>query len=297
MSLSSGDDDQDTLSFPLAQLSAALTATPGDAGHQRQAAVSSNDGGGSVLTATSGVAGDGPSATQASSSPSITFAWTPRAAEALLRVRFGAMRDRFHRNKSSKQLAIAWELVAAETSRIGGVIVDSKQCKSKIKHMHKQYTAYRVAEAATGNQTDKPLREPPCYSTMCDVWDDREGMNADAFFSSDASDRSLPGSSREQLQESVNADDESDGGAVQRAVQGSSRGWKSRTGKRSRRSDDTVEGMISIGEGLNNIAEAFKVARVQSGETQGSDVASSMRELTETVRSQAQSNHEMMSSV
>ncbi|KAI9983761.1 hypothetical protein PInf_007832 [Phytophthora infestans] len=54
------------------------------------------------------------------------------------------MRDRFHRNKSSKQLSIAWDLVAAETSRLGGLIVDAKQCKSRLKYMHKQSSTQRI---------------------------------------------------------------------------------------------------------------------------------------------------------
>ncbi|KAG2808253.1 hypothetical protein PC116_g25275 [Phytophthora cactorum] len=55
-------------------------------------------------------------------------------------------------------------------------------CKLKLKHMHKQYTAYRVAQEVTGNTTERPLQEPLCYEAMCDVWGDLEGMDTDAFF-------------------------------------------------------------------------------------------------------------------
>ncbi|KAF4130600.1 hypothetical protein GN958_ATG20182 [Phytophthora infestans] len=35
-------------------------------------------------------------------------------------------------------------MVAAETFRLGDLQVDAGHCKSKLKHMHKQHTAYRV---------------------------------------------------------------------------------------------------------------------------------------------------------
>ncbi|ETO99801.1 hypothetical protein F441_22775 [Phytophthora nicotianae CJ01A1] len=262
---------------------------------ERQSAVASLsvDAAGKALTAGGSAASEGPNAAQ---EPPTTFAWTPKAAEALLRVRYETMRDRFHRNKSAKQLSIAWGLVATETSRLGGLIVDAKQCKSKLKHTHKQYTAYRVAEGATGNATDKPLKEPPCFATMCDVWEDHDGMDADAFFTSDASYQNLSSDSSQQLHERSDAEVECGKEAKHRDEQRASRGWKSR-GKRSRGSDDAAAGMMSIGAGLNNIAEAFKAARVQNTESQSSDVLSSLKELTETVRSQARSSEEMMSSV
>ncbi|KAF4149075.1 hypothetical protein GN958_ATG01728 [Phytophthora infestans] len=44
-----------------------------------------------------------------------------KASETLLRARFVAMKHRFQGTRSSKQLAAAWSLVAAETFRLGGL--------------------------------------------------------------------------------------------------------------------------------------------------------------------------------
>ncbi|KAF4137178.1 Myb/SANT-like DNA-binding domain, partial [Phytophthora infestans] len=113
------------------------------------------------------------------------FAWTTRAADALLRVRFESMAYRFGGAKSSSQLRAAWIMVAAEVSRLGGIVVSPTQCKSKIKYMQKQYTEYRVDQRDTGNRTEIPLREPASYGTMCEVWGNMTGMQSEAFYSSD----------------------------------------------------------------------------------------------------------------
>ncbi|KAL3671893.1 hypothetical protein V7S43_002560 [Phytophthora oleae] len=95
------------------------------------------------------------------------------------------MKERFRGSKNSVQLKSSWTMLASEVSRLSDITVKSTQCKSKIKYMQKQYTEYRVAQSDTGNRTDAPLREPPCYATMCDVWGDASGMQTDAFYSSD----------------------------------------------------------------------------------------------------------------
>ncbi|KAG3100181.1 hypothetical protein PI124_g15144 [Phytophthora idaei] len=59
-------------------------------------------------------------------------------------------------------------MVASETFRVSGLKIDVVQCKSS-KHLHKLYTAFRVAQYETGNTTEKPLKEPLCYATMGDV--------------------------------------------------------------------------------------------------------------------------------
>ncbi|KAI9997915.1 hypothetical protein PInf_002172 [Phytophthora infestans] len=115
----------------------------------------------------------------------IRAAMTQAQAEEAHANSTAALRPRLG-TRSSKQLAAACSLVAAETFRLGGLQVNTGQCKSKLKHMHKQYTAYRVALLDTGNATEKQLKEPMCYETMCDVWSDHYGMDADPFFSSDA---------------------------------------------------------------------------------------------------------------
>ncbi|KAF4142139.1 hypothetical protein GN958_ATG08670 [Phytophthora infestans] len=85
------------------------------------------------------------------------------------------MKHRFQGTRNSSQLKAAWIMLAAEVSKLGGV-----------KYMQKQYTEYRVAQRDTGNRTEIPLREPPCYDTMCDVLINMMGMQSEAFFSSDA---------------------------------------------------------------------------------------------------------------
>ncbi|KAI9983978.1 hypothetical protein PInf_005263 [Phytophthora infestans] len=131
---------------------------------------------------------------------------------------------------------------------------------------------------------------------MCDVWRDHDGMDSDPFFSSDASSHYLSSDRSQQQHKGSDTSAECDDGAKTRDEQRGSRGWKSR-GKRSRGSDDAAEGMMSIGAGLNNIAEAFKAARVQSTDSQSNSVLSSLKELTKTVRAQARSSEEMMGSV
>ncbi|KAF4148541.1 hypothetical protein GN958_ATG02265 [Phytophthora infestans] len=87
------------------------------------------------------------------------FSWTVRAAEGLLK------------------LKAAWIMLAAKVSKLRG---------GGIKYMQKPYTEYRVAQRDTGNRTEIPLREPPCYDTMCDMWRKMTAMQSEAFFSSDA---------------------------------------------------------------------------------------------------------------
>ncbi|KAF4142212.1 hypothetical protein GN958_ATG08388 [Phytophthora infestans] len=203
----------------------------------------------------------------------LAFAWTLKASETLLRVRFVAMKHRFQGTRSSKQLAAACSLVAAETFRLGGLQVNTGQCKSKLKHMHKQYTAYRVALLDTGNATEKQLKEPMCYETMCDVWSDHYGMDADPFFSS----RYLTETDDAVIEESP-----------------SSGGWRQHAGKRTRDKTETAEGMKAIGEGLHSIAEAFKVSRTQGGDNHSRELLSSIRELSETVQAQTQALKSLM---
>ncbi|EGZ04310.1 hypothetical protein PHYSODRAFT_536731, partial [Phytophthora sojae] len=61
-----------------------------------------------------------------------SFAWTPRAAEVLLRLRYDTMRGWFQGTRSPKLLTAAWKMLAAETFRLGGLEVDAEQCKSKV---------------------------------------------------------------------------------------------------------------------------------------------------------------------
>ncbi|KAE8988200.1 hypothetical protein PR003_g22503 [Phytophthora rubi] len=85
------------------------------------------------------------------------------------------MKQRLQGSKSSKQLAAAWNM---------------------LERMHKQYTVYRVVVESTSNTAEKPLKVPLCYSAMCDVWGDLEGMDTDAFFSSDAASNGVQEVSR-----------------------------------------------------------------------------------------------------
>ncbi|KAF4129393.1 Myb/SANT-like DNA-binding domain, partial [Phytophthora infestans] len=220
------------------------------------------------------------------------FAWTVNAAEVLLRLRFDSLKGLFDGTKNSKQLSAAWDYLAAETHRIGGLEVDATQCKSKLKHMHKQYTAYRVALEATGNATERPLNEPPCYDTMVDVWGDLEGMGAEPFFSSDAS--SLGIEQATEVQRVVESDDRSSGvGSNVNGVNegGQSTGWRRYSGKRNRGKE---EGMKAIGNGLSDIAAAFKAARTQRDETQSCEILSSLQELTKTVQAQTQAVNNLL---
>jgi len=61
-----------------------------------------------------------------------SFAWTVRATNALLVARFVTLSDRFKGTRISQQLADAWEMVAAETSRERRLLVKPIQCKSKV---------------------------------------------------------------------------------------------------------------------------------------------------------------------
>lgn len=61
------------------------------------------------------------------------FAWTIKATDVLLRLRFRTMRERFQGCKNAAQLKRSWILLASETSRLGGLVVDSSQCKSKVR--------------------------------------------------------------------------------------------------------------------------------------------------------------------
>ncbi|KAF4128465.1 hypothetical protein GN958_ATG05779 [Phytophthora infestans] len=75
------------------------------------------------------------------------FAWTVNAAEVLLRLRFDSLKGLFDGTKNSKQLSAAWDYLAAETHRIGGLEVDATQCKSKVLCMslalHYTYSSYK----------------------------------------------------------------------------------------------------------------------------------------------------------
>jgi hypothetical protein len=62
------------------------------------------------------------------------FAWTSRAADILLRVRFITLKDRFHDCMRSSQLRSALILLASEVSRLSGLVVKPIQCKSKVLH-------------------------------------------------------------------------------------------------------------------------------------------------------------------
>ncbi|KAE9268171.1 hypothetical protein PF001_g29764 [Phytophthora fragariae] len=114
-----------------------------------------------------------------------SFAWTEKAVAAMLKLRYGALRDQFRAGRSSREIRAAWLSLAAETSRVGGLLVTPKQCKSKHTHMHRQWTEYRAAQLETGNRTDQPLQPPPCYVVMCDEWGDSAGMGSTVFYSSD----------------------------------------------------------------------------------------------------------------
>ncbi|GMF24354.1 unnamed protein product [Phytophthora fragariaefolia] len=138
---------------------------------------------------------------QPRASPKPLFAWTTEAADYLLRARFDTLKHRFQGTRSAKQLAAAWLMVTVQTIQHYGLEVSPAQCKSKvrfrqivllkahlidttfcrfllqIKHMHKQYTVCRVSQEKTGNDTANSLKEPPCYSTMGEVWTGRAGMD------------------------------------------------------------------------------------------------------------------------
>ncbi|KAE9205969.1 hypothetical protein PF002_g20155 [Phytophthora fragariae] len=235
--------------------------------------------------------GRGKSRLKGASNVTPSFAWTPRAAEVLLRLRYDTMRGWFQGMRSPKQLTAAWKMLAAETFRLGGLEVDAGQCKSKLKHMHKQYTAYRAALEATGNATEKPLKEPVCYEAMRDVRGDLKGMDADALFSSDAtSTELLEDEAALELSQSSTAEPllqhEEDIDVADHEGGQNSSGWKRYTGKRARDRAENAEGMRAIGAGLNNIAEAFKVARV--ADTSNADMVKSMKELMQTVQAQTQ---------
>lgn len=60
------------------------------------------------------------------------FAWRERQVEALLRIRFVKMSDRFRGTRTSVQIRDAWILLAAAVSSAVGAAVDSQQCKSKV---------------------------------------------------------------------------------------------------------------------------------------------------------------------
>ncbi|KAE8875440.1 hypothetical protein PF003_g40417 [Phytophthora fragariae] len=71
-----------------------------------------------------------------------SFAWTEKAVAAMLKLRYGALRDQFRAGRSSREIRAAWLSLAAETSRVGGLLVTPKQCKSKHTHMHRQWTDF-----------------------------------------------------------------------------------------------------------------------------------------------------------
>ncbi|KAL3660195.1 hypothetical protein V7S43_014726 [Phytophthora oleae] len=81
---------------------------------------------------------------------------------------------------------VAAEIFRVEDSKWTPVNASQRYNYSARHHMHKQYTAYRVALQDTGNANERQLKEPMCYDTMRDVWGGHDGMDADAFFSSDA---------------------------------------------------------------------------------------------------------------
>ncbi|KAF4149076.1 hypothetical protein GN958_ATG01729 [Phytophthora infestans] len=147
--------------------------------------------------------------------------------------------------------------------------------------MHKRYTAYRVALLDTGNATEKQLKEPMCYETMCDVWSDHYGMNADPFFSSDAPEISV-GRYLTEYDDAVIDESPSSGG------------WRQHAGKRTRDKTETAEGMKAIGENLHSIAEAFKVSRTQGGDNHSRELLSSIRELSEAMQAQTQAVKSLM---
>lgn len=126
---------------------------------------------------------------------------------------------------------------------------------------------------------------------MCDVWSCHDGMGADAFFSSDAAsieNVEEDGTAAEEPEEIAVAPDSNvpDADGVQVASQTS--GWRQQTGKRNREKAAAADGMKAIGAGLNNIAEAFKIARTQNDEGPNREILSSLREMTETLKAQTQ---------
>ncbi|EGZ04309.1 hypothetical protein PHYSODRAFT_343398 [Phytophthora sojae] len=113
--------------------------------------------------------------------------------------------------------------------------------------MHKQYTAYRVALEATGNATEKPLKEPGCYEAMRDV----DATSTELLEDETALELSQSSTAEPLLQHEEDID--------------------------KKKKKYYAEGMRAIGAGLNNIAEAFKVARV--ADTSNADMVRSMKEL------------------
>ncbi|GMF41490.1 unnamed protein product [Phytophthora fragariaefolia] len=140
------------------------------------------------------------------SDKSLNFSWTPEAGDALLRTQFVKLKCRFQSTKSTVQLAAAWMLVATETVLASGLEVKPAQCKSKVKDYVKDINFYQsnfyfvyiyIIAAQAHSQTihcfsrcersdrkshRKAIKEPMCYSTMCDVGADHDGMGADPFF-------------------------------------------------------------------------------------------------------------------
>ena len=82
-----------------------------------------------VLRACSGEAGDGDGAPDGMPPTGTTgnndgdFAWTIKAKDVLVRLRFGSMRDRFQGTRNAAQLKRSWFLLASETSRLVGLML------------------------------------------------------------------------------------------------------------------------------------------------------------------------------
>ncbi|GMF43791.1 unnamed protein product [Phytophthora fragariaefolia] len=78
--------------------------------------------------------------------------------------------------------------------------------------------------------------------------------------------------------------DRNDGGS------GSRNRWSQPAGKRNREKIETADGMRAIGAGLNNIAEAFKIAKRKDDREPNREILLSLREVTQTMKAQTRRN-------
>ncbi|ETK76819.1 hypothetical protein L915_16847 [Phytophthora nicotianae] len=223
------------------------------------------------------------------------FAWTTRAADALLRVRFESMAYRFGGAKSSAQLRAAWIMVAAEVSRLGGIV---------IKYMQKQYTEYRVDQCDTGNRTEISLREPACYGTMCEVWGNMTGMQSEAFYSSDTrlQQQPAPDNTAENAADNTgnteggNSSSGQDEAGIGRQRTGSDtsssdrrQGWRANRPSKRHKTVTLAEGMLAEHDGMLEIAEAFTASKAPAPPATtntNNAILQSLHTLTESVQAQ-----------
>ncbi|KAG1708080.1 hypothetical protein DVH05_024765 [Phytophthora capsici] len=214
------------------------------------------------------------------------------------------MAYRFSGAKSSAQLRAAWIMVAAEVSRLGGIVVSPTQCKSKIKYMQKQYTEYRVDQRDTGNRTEIPLREPASYGTMCEVWGNMTGMQSEAFYSSDTRLRQQPAPDNTAENAADNTGDTEGGNSssgqdeagIGRQRTGSAtsssdrrQGWRANHPSKRHKTLTLAEGMLAVHDGMLEIAEAFTASKepaTPATTNTNNEILQSLHTLTESVQAQ-----------